>query len=319
MKKIGIGIIAFNRYDKIKNLIKSIKKNKNFDVFNYYILLEKNIYDKDFANNNKIKKFLLSLKRPKNLKIIINKKNLGHEKNVHVLLKNIFKKHKYAIFFEDDIIISSKVLEYFVKLFHIMDKTRKFDFINMWSLLPGKVAKKNLPNFFITLRMNFWGMGLKRSVYKSFIFDQAKLYDLVKNNKKLLPKSKLLGDDIYFRIKNFLNFPKKLIYNDLKFQINCILQSKYTISPKKSLIINDGFDGSGANCLYDNKNFFNSNYSQKIKFKNISLNYNNKKIVKIILNRFKLNSKDKFYYNDQYQFFLYNYRNLKKKIKIFFN
>ena len=65
---------------------------------------------------------------------------------------------------------------------------------------------------------------------------RAKLYDLVKNNKKLLPKSKLLGDDIYFRIKNFLNFPKKLIYNDLKFQINCILQSKYTISPKKSLI-----------------------------------------------------------------------------------
>ena len=114
-------------------------------------------------------------------------------------------------------------------------------------------------------------MGLKRSVYKSFIFDQAKLYDLVKNNKKLFSKSKLLGDDIYFRIKNFLNFPKKLIYNDLKFQINCILQSKYTISPKKSLIINDGFDGSGANCLYDNKNFFNSNYSQKIKFKNISL------------------------------------------------
>ena len=50
MKKIGIGIIAFNRYDKIKNLIKSIKKNKNFDVFNYYILLEKNIYDKDFAS-----------------------------------------------------------------------------------------------------------------------------------------------------------------------------------------------------------------------------------------------------------------------------
>ena len=156
--------------------------------------------------------------------------------------------------------------------------------------------------------MNFWGMGLKRSVYKSFIFDQAKLYDLVKNNKKLLPKSKLLGDDIYFRIKNFLNFPKKLIYNDLKFQINCILQSKYTISPKKSLIINDGFDGSGANCLYDNKNFFNSNYSQKIKFKNISLNYNNKKIVKIIRNRFKLNSKDKFwlfsvispsYFNDE--------------------
>ena len=91
------------------------------------------------------------------------------------------------------------------------------------------------------------------------------------------------------------------------------------VAEKKSLIINDGFDGSGSNCLYDNKNFFNSNYSQKIKFKNISLNYNNKKIVKIILNRFKLNSKDKFYYNDQYQFFLYNYRNLKKKIKIFFN
>lgn len=319
MKDIGIGIIAFNRFKKIKKLVNSIKKNKNFNKHNYYILLDKNLHKKDYSENNKIKKYLLSLKKPRNLNIIFNKKNIGHEKNVHIILKKIFKNHSKAIFFEDDIILSSNVLDYFVKLFDIMDNSKKFDFINMWSLLPGKQLNKNIPNFFITLRMNFWGMGLNKKTYNSFIFDQKKLYKSIKNKTKILNDSKLLGDDLYFRVKNFLNFPKKMIYNDLKFQINCLLRSKYTLSPKKSLIINDGFDGTGANCLYDNNNFFNSNYSKNLKFKNINLKYNNKNIERIIIKRFKLNAKEKFYYNDHYQFFLYNYRNLKKKIKIIFS
>ena len=304
MNDLGIGIIAFNRFNKIKNLINSIKKNKNFNKHIYYILLEKNLHEKDYNENNKIKKYLLSLNTPKNLKLIFNKKNLGHEKNVHILLKKIFKKHSRAIFFEDDIILSSNVLDYFVKLFDLMNSSKKFDFINMWSLLPGKKKNKEIPNFFITLRMNFWGMGLNRKTYNSFIFDQQKLFNSINNKKKLLDESKLLGDDIYFRIKNFINYPKKIIYNDLKFQINCLLKSKYTLSPKKSLIVNDGFDGTGANCLYDNNNFFNSNYSKNLDLKNISLNYNNKKIEKLINKKFKLNTREKFYYNDHYQFFL---------------
>ena len=309
MKDLGIGIIAFNRFKKIKN----------FNKYNYYILLEKHFLKKDLSENKKIKNYLLSLKTPKNLNLIFNNKNLGHEKNVHILLKKIFKKHSKAIFFEDDIIVSPNVLDYFVKLFEIMNNSKRFDFINMWSLLPRMKKNKKIPNFFITLRMNFWGMGLNRKTYNSFIFDQSKLYNSIINKKKLLDDSKLLGDDIYFRIKNFLNYPKKLIYNDLKFQINCLLKSKYTLSPKKSLILNDGFDGSGANCLYDNNNFFNSNYSKNLDFEKISLNYMNKNIEKIIMKRFKLNTKGKFYYNDHYQFFLYNYRNLKKKIKLIFN
>ena len=54
MKDLGIGIIAFNRFKKIKNLINSIKKNKNFNKYNYYILLEKHFLKKDLSENKKI-------------------------------------------------------------------------------------------------------------------------------------------------------------------------------------------------------------------------------------------------------------------------
>ena len=111
------------------------------------------------------------------------------------------------------------------------------------------IESKNLPDTFFLRQISSWGWGTWKRSWKKINFDN----DLIKSkfNKKLIRK---------FNLNNSYNFWSHFMinYNKIKstwaiyWYLAIFLNNGLSLFPKKTLIINNGFDGSGENCDIDN-------------------------------------------------------------------
>ena len=235
-----IAIFCYNRPFKTKRLLNSILSSKSIGDRKVYIF-------HDFENRQSPEwletRTVIEEKKAENIEIIYRETNYGLAKNITIGLKKIFESHETCIVFEDDLILSPYIIDYFDEM---LNKFRFSDVmhINGWTpYSPSEVIGHNL-----TDNMHCWGWATykyhwnyNRKLINEFI-RSARLEELRKFNRN--DRCNYFGQLIQnqFKIKNTWA---------IVWQLYIFRNRGVVVSPTKSYVRNDGNDNSGENCKID--------------------------------------------------------------------
>ena len=109
-----IVIFSYNRPNKLIKLIKTIKKNTDYEKHKYYFFCDGKKKNFTLADEKKINENIkiISYFNEIEKKIIIRKKNYGLAKNIIDGVSAIIKKHNACIVLEDDLELSKNCLKF---------------------------------------------------------------------------------------------------------------------------------------------------------------------------------------------------------------
>jgi len=184
--KIGIGIISWNRPTYLKQLIKSLEKNNLSDT--YFHLFQDGFICK-FTNrqvtnpkeiSTSIKIFNDSILPNKTFHI--RDKNISIAINQFEAMQTLYKKYKYFIFLENDVIVSPNFIEIMKKLLKQFEYDKRVACISSGLKLFCKESKikENLDRL-IFKRGHFWVEGCWAEKWKIIEKEYMAYYNIVKN------------------------------------------------------------------------------------------------------------------------------------------
>jgi hypothetical protein len=258
-----IAIFCFKRFDLLKKLLNSLKKNKECKKSIVFFFLDnaKNKLEKESVR--KVHQLISDCDFFKEKKIILRKKNYGLRKNILCGINYIFSRFNKIIVLEDDLEVSKNFLKTINILLNKYQSHKSINTVCGYSFVKGKGGEIN-QDFFLMKRPSSWGWATWRHKWDKI------------NNSKICKYSKPeeYGNDLsIMAIKKKREILDSWAYD---WTMKHIYQEKFCIYPKFSMIKNNGFDTHATNNLFGNKKFFSRIYNKK--FKNYFYQEENKKI-----------------------------------------
>ncbi len=273
-----IAIFCYNRPKHLQKLLESIKKNKNYKKHKYFFFCD-GLKDKSSSKNinisSQIKK-IISLFNV-NKKIFYRKSNLGLSKNIIQGVTKVLKTYEKVIVLEDDLQLDVNFLAFMNKSLTKFSSNKDLGSITGFSYIHNNKLFKNI-QWFKTFRHCSWSWGTWKRVWSKINWN-AKIDD---KSIDIMDKG---GVDLKYML---LGYKYGLINSwAIRFNYHCIKESLLSVSPRYSLVKNNGFDFSGTNTF----NFFKK---PRISFFRKKINFNinpilNKNINLIIYNMHKKN------------------------------
>lgn len=138
MSKIIIAIRVYNRPDKIKSLLNSMKRI-NLSKFKLFFFVDGPKYINDAPLIRQSLKEINNYKSKSNSKIFIQKKNLGLKKHWIYCMNQTFQRTDKAIFLEDDLVVSDKFFDFISSGLH---KYAKFE--NVKSICGHEIGRAHV-------------------------------------------------------------------------------------------------------------------------------------------------------------------------------
>ena len=233
-------IFAYNRPDKLDNLLQSLGKNKEINSSNLYFYIDHYRNEEDLKNNKEVIEIAKKFKKAKSITIVTSDSNLGLKANILRGVDRTFEKYDRGIFLEDDLVVSEYFLRYMNNSLNIYKDDGKIFHISGY----------NTPNFsgdvessYFTYYMSCWGWATWKNRW-----EQNKNFqnNLISNqNKFKRAKFNIYGFDKDFE-SQLINNDKKLINTWAIYWSQFVfLSNAYCLNPVKSLVKNTGADGSG--------------------------------------------------------------------------
>lgn len=297
-KYAPIVIFCYNRFDLLKKLLNSLKKNDNCRKHLAYFFIDKS---NDENKTNKILKTINSFNVFKKKVVVLRKINYGLKKNILDGIKYVFNKHDSIIVLEDDLEVSKQFLVTINNLLFKYKKSKNIYSIAGYSFPKYLVRKADISKeFFLSKRPSSWGWATWKLKWK--ILNKIKNLDNLSNLK--------YGNDLeIMKIKQKKGILDSWAYN---WTLQHIKHKKYCIYPKYSLVKNNGFDINATNNFFKNKKHFHK--LKKYKFKNFLYEKENIKIRSIFKSYYDINILS---FIIKYIFFNLHYEKSKKKMNFF--
>jgi hypothetical protein len=272
-----IAIFCFKRFDLLKKLLDSLKKNKDSKKSRVFFFSDSAINNGDKKNVEKVRKLIKDCNIFKKKTVIIRKKNYGLKKNILTGIDYVFSKHKKIIVLEDDLEVSKNFLRTTNILLNKYEMDKSINTITGFSFSEDKIKKSNInKNFFLLKRPSSWGWSTWKSKWASL--------KKIKIHKKI--KTEVYGNDL--KIMNIKQ--KKGILNSWAYNwtIKHINSKGFCLYPKYSMIKNNGFDNHATNNYFKTRNLFSE--IKNFNFKNYSYQKENLKIKNLSKSNYDINS-----------------------------
>ena len=178
-------------------------------------------------------------------KVIRQVENIGLSASVRCLAIEIFTKHSFAFFVEDDIVMSLQTIDFVSKLESIREIHNE-----VWSIsaFDSRTNIKGGPNRF-SKRFSSWGWCTWKDRWDLVQFNQDLVFDFFEFHSPYLNTFIIGKDWVNVAVNNI--FEK----NDswaVYFQISSLLLGGKHLYPHGSYVANMGWDGSGVHCGIDN-------------------------------------------------------------------
>ena len=242
-KYAPIIITTFTRLDLLKELINSLKLNKEYIYSDLYIFSDNYKLLKDKKAVESVRNYIDQLEGFKSIKVIKRSTNFTMAINIIDAINYVFLKHESLIFLEEDILVSKNFLEYMNGALEFYNDNPTIMHVSAYKYPFKKTNSKK--NYFFSRLPNTWGYGLWRDIYKNiFVRD----FDFYINS--------LTNEDVYeIDFHNTSFFWKQLIQNkkgiNSTYAIFWYLAIYYNkglcLYPEESLVYNNGIDGRGEN------------------------------------------------------------------------
>lgn len=245
-------IPTLNRYVHLKRCIESLKSNTHANETELIIGLDYPPAEKYVDGYKKVKEYVYSLIGFRKVTVLERTENYGPEKNYSDLIKYAYNYYDAVIFTEDDNEFSPCFLDFMNKA---LEKYRDDDRVScVQGYNDDKYRKYPGSNVMFVRSGGAWGFGQWRD--KQYMLDVDSVF-----SRRVLSSFR----DSW---KIFTTFPavlnmlismdqKKVIWGDICYSCLNVLNNRYQLKPRISLVRNLGNDGSGLHCGVD------SHYSEQ--------------------------------------------------------
>lgn len=188
-----------------------------------------------------------SLIREKNwcgkINIIEREKNMGLANSVITGVSEIINKFGKVIVLEDDLLLSKNFLRYMNDALNLYEKNDKVMQVSGY-MFPVEISVKE-DAFFLPFTTS-WGWGTWKRVWDKFD-ETGGGFEILKKDRDLRRKFNLDSSYPYFKMLKFQQKGKVDSWA-IRFYLSVFLKNGLTLYPKKTLVNNIGFDGSGVHC-----------------------------------------------------------------------
>jgi hypothetical protein len=283
-----IGLSAYSRLDHLKQNIAALKLNIGASKSHLYIFS-----DAPKAGDNKkvekVREYLRKIDGFKKIELVERKYN-NRVRNNRDGIETLLDEYGKVIFLEEDIVTAPGFLEFMNGALKYYENDKKIFSITGYTP-PIEIDIYCDDDIFIMPRFSAWGFGIWKDRYESIrYFDEKDLNLILENRRFKKYISRNLGEDVLLMLQS--EAEKKIDALDVKAMYQQILNNTYTIYPKRSLVKNTGFDGSGIHCRSTTR--FDTKLWQKAKFSFTNNIRINKKILKSNSSFRKLDKKIKY-------------------------
>ena len=238
-----IVFFVYNRPDHTFRVLQALKKNLLANESDLIIYSDAARNDFDAVRVEMVREIIAGTSGFKSLRLIERKENYGLARNILEGVTEVCDEFGRVIVLEDDILTSSNFLLYMNNALELYDSQK-----NVWHIAGWNYQLKcdSLDDFFFWRVMNCWGWATWKDRWDMF----------EKNPLRLLQS---WSDE---KIRNFnvdgeVDFWSQVLANIdgskntwAIFWYATIFENKgLCLTPKDSLVINIGHDGSGENCV----------------------------------------------------------------------
>lgn len=239
-----IVVFAYNRRKVLETMISSLKKNAEAPNSDLFVFIDGPKIGNDDDKNRvyEVRDFVRSISGFKTIDIRISDENKGLASSIIEGVSEIINEYGAAIVVEDDLVVQPNFLKFMNEGLRVYENNK-----DVWSICAYsdkiKVPKNYEYDAYFCPRSSPWGWGTWANRWNSvdWSFNNWEVWKLKKKEF-----NKWGGSDCFSMLescKNGLNQSWAI-----RFRFNQFLQNKLSLFPVKSLVKNDGFDGSGTNC-----------------------------------------------------------------------
>lgn len=254
-------LFVYARPEHTENTINALSKNELAKESDIFIFSDNAKNEKSIRNVEKVREFIHTIPEKnwfKSVKIIEAEKNRGLANSVIDGVSKVINNSKKVIVLEDDLIPSKTFLKY-------MNEALEFykDDERIWSIsgynVPIEIPKEYKYDIYLGYRGCSWGWATWVDRWNAVDW-KVRDYKDFKFNYKKRKKLNRGGPDMAQMLD--LQMQKQIDSWAIRWCYEQSKQNKFTIYPTKSLIENQGLDGSGTHS--GTTNIFDVQISEKL-------------------------------------------------------
>lgn len=256
-------LFVYNRPQHTQRAIEALQKNHLADKSELYIYSDAPKSPADNKAVNDVRMYIAGITGFKRVQIITREKNYGLANNIIDGVTTLVDRYKKVIVLEDDLITAPFFLKFMNDALETYKDEPKVGHIQACEF----TQDSSLPDTFLIKWTGSWGWGTWDRAWKQYFNPDG---------KALLEQLKNRGLTHQFDFDGTYGYTKMLKRqtkgeNDswaIRWNASLFLNDILSLNAGKSLIKNEGFDGSGTNCggggMYDTLLYTQSLNVQKI-------------------------------------------------------
>lgn len=269
-----IAIFAFKRIDSLRNCIDSLLANPEAKDSDLIIFVD-GPRDNNIIENAEVKsvrEYVKSITGFKSLIYNFSEKNKGLAQSVIDGITEVINEYGDIIVVEDDLIVSQSFLRYMNESLINYRSEKKVFSISGYTNICNPPKNYKYSTYFCT-RSTSWGWATWKDRWSRVDFDLRDWTSVIRNKKEF---NSWGGSDNYRMLEKWHN---GLISSwSIRFDYSMFIDKSLSLFPIKSLIKNNGYDGTGSNCKYYNR--FKSEFYRENNFR---ISYPHKIALNLIL------------------------------------
>ena len=254
-----IVMFVYNRPWHTQKTIEALRNNELASESELFIYAD-NAKNKKINNQVlKVRKYIKKIEGFKNVTIIEREKNWGLSKSIIDGVTKVINKYGRVIVMEDDLVVSPYFLMYMnASLCKYVDEVKVIQIAGYMFPLNIDINEDAL---FLPLTSS-WGWASWKRAWDLFDIN-ATSYEQLKNDSLLRERFNLNGAyDYYSMLENQLD--GKIDSWAIRFYLTSFLSNSLILYPRETLVINNGFDGTGTHGIQNNNlNSFASTNNHK--------------------------------------------------------
>ena len=259
-----IALFTYNRADHTQRAVESLLKNAEAKFSDLFIFSDGPKTPEKKAGVEENRKYIHTISGFKSISIIEREKNWGLANSLIAGITEVINKYGKVIVVEDDLILSPYFLQF------MNEGLEKYKDDDRVGTITGFVPpiKDKLPETFFLKYFQCWGWATWK-----------RAWDLLETDARPLLKGlrfKKTKFDVGGGVGNFGNlYCQKVGLVDswyLRYYASLFLKDKLSLYPGRSMVTNDGLDGTGTHCGVDLvKAFLSDNSHAPIILRNIDV------------------------------------------------
>ena len=243
--KAPIALFVYNRPLHTRNTVEALLQNaeaKESDLIIYSDAAKTNISD---LQVNETRAYIRSISGFKSVLIIEHSENLGLAKSIMDGVTTLCAEYGRVIVLEDDLVVSPRFLNYMNNALNQYNDVEKVMQIAGY-MFPMKAGDEIHDDAIFLPFISSWGWATWQRAWKHYDAS-ARYFKKLSLDSKLKRQFDLDGNYKYFRMLEAQQRGKIESWA-IRWYLSVFFENGLVLYPAKTLVSNNGFDGSGVNC-----------------------------------------------------------------------